>query len=157
MKDKRFLGFIIIAMLSLGFAWQREVPSPLSPLATAAQENQADINISAPILTEKRKQHILYGDHTGGGHLYGQKKACKSEFPKSWSEDKIISTVKTMAANDHAAWRQSNRNGNWVSHHEKEGLRIRIVLDDERREIITAYPINVKRNPCPAANDNFKD
>lgn len=109
---------------------------------------------TAPQLSEKRLTHILYGDQTGGGHLHGQNVPCKSEFPANWDATKIETVVTKTAANDNLNWQQG-RNGNWVAEDTVDGLRIKIVLDDERDDIITAYPTNVKRNACnKAANDN---
>ena len=158
-KTKMILAIVLTILTSvmIAFAFPPHSSSLSPPLTTTEEKNISDDAQPDPILTEKRKKHILYGDQTGGGHLHGQNKACKSEFPATWSEEKIIDTVTKLAANDNVAWRQSRRNGNWVSDHKKEGLSIRIVLDDDREHIITAYPTNVKRNPCPVANDNIKD
>lgn len=46
-------------------------------------------------------------------------------------------------------------NGNAVADTKIENLKIRVVMNPETAEIITAYPTNVRRNPCPAANDNY--
>jgi hypothetical protein len=107
-----------------------------------------------PRLMPLREQHILYGDLTGGGHIYGAGKPCKSEFPPDWSAQEIIAAVSQAAANDNLSWeRQPNRN--FVAETDVRGVKIRIVTDSARREIITAYPLNTKRNPCPRpANDN---
>ena len=117
---------------------------------TATVQNDA----TTPHLSPQRLTHILYGDQSGGGHLYGQNAPCKSEFPQSWDAQKIETIVTKTAANDNLNWQQG-RNGNWVAEDTIDGLRIKIVLDDERDDIITAYPTNVKRNPCnKPANDN---
>lgn len=105
-------------------------------------------------LSEKRIQHILYGDGTGGGHRHGANKPCKSEFPASWSDEKIIETVKQIAANDNTDWTMQD-NGNAVADTKIENLKIRVVMNPETAEIITAYPTNVRRNPCTPANDNY--
>lgn len=109
---------------------------------------------TTPQLSKKRLTHILYGDQSGGGHLHGQNAPCKSEFPENWDAKKIETIVTKTAANDNLNWQQG-KNGNWVAEDMVDGLRIKIVLDDERDDIITAYPTNVKRNPCnKPANDN---
>jgi len=105
-----------------------------------------------PILTQDSIIHILYGDERGGGHKFGIGKPCKSEFPESWSDEKITETVKTIAANDNLNWQEEN-NGYFVTETMQDDIEIRVVLNDDKTRIITAYPINVKRNPCPA-NDN---
>ncbi len=121
-------------------------------LTPATVYNSAELLTGAPIISPKVKQHILYGDRTGGGHKYGMNKPCKSEFPKSWNDDKIISNIKRVASNDNAKWKEQH-NGYYVSEIMEEGVKIRVVLGDKKRNIITAYPVETKRNPCPA-NDN---
>ncbi len=139
---KQFMLFIISVLLLGLFAYYDGAFETASPLNTS----------SAPVLTEQRKTHILYGDHKGGGHKHGIGKACKSEFPKNWDDDKIITNIKTIAANDNLNWKQQN-NGYYVTHKMKENIKIRVVLNKDKDKIITAYPVNVKRNACPA-NDN---
>ncbi|HYD19493.1 MAG TPA: EndoU domain-containing protein [Patescibacteria group bacterium] len=108
-----------------------------------------------PQLSEARRQHILHGDATGGGHLHGVGHACKSEFPADWNEERVVETVTRLAANDNLGWKQQ-RNGNYVAEADEGTVRVRIVLDDSRTEIITAYPVNQPLNPCgrAPANDN---
>lgn len=104
---------------------------------------------ASPRLSAARERHILYGDSTGGGHLHGAGKPCKSEFPASWDASQIIGKVKTLAANDNIPWRREE-NGYHTAEQTVDGVRVRIVLDREGDDIITAYPVNVPRNPCPA-------
>ncbi|MDB5492508.1 MAG: RhsD protein [Micavibrio sp.] len=100
-----------------------------------------------PVLSAQAERHILYGNkHGGGGHLSGQNKSCKSEFPANWDAKKIISTVKAQAANDNN-WKKAD-NGYQTSERTVDGVRIRIVLDGKSNEIVTAYPVNVRRNSC---------
>lgn len=99
------------------------------------------------ILTEKAKQHILYGDSKGGGHIYGANIPCKSEFPESWDSQKIIETVKRQAANDNLDWEKQS-NGYYVSENTHENIKTRVVLGRNQEYIITAYPTNQPRNPC---------
>ena len=101
------------------------------------------------IITKQRKTHILYGDKTGGGHLYGLGKPCKSEFPEDWDEEEILDTVKRIAANDNLPWEQQD-NGYYVAESNEGQTRVRVVLGPQKQKIITAYPTNVQRNPCPA-------
>jgi filamentous hemagglutinin len=118
--------------------------------------NQPPANPSTKaIMTEQRQIHILYGDETGGGHLYGAGKPCKSEFPADWDAQKILSETALIAANDNLPWRREE-NGYHVSENIVDGVRVRVVKGRENREVITAYPLNTGRNPCPA-NDNLQD
>jgi len=97
--------------------------------------------------------HILHGDETGGGHLYGTGIPCKSEFPADWNETKVKNTISRLAVNDNTNWRQES-NGYFVSEQMVENIRVRVVLNSKRSEIVTSYPLNVERNPCSKpAND----
>ncbi len=101
-------------------------------------------------ISPAREKHILYGDATGGGHKFGTGAPCKSEFPASWNDTDIIDTVKTMAANDNIDWEQQD-NGYYVAEQNaSDGTRVRVVLDREGDDVITAYPVNTRRNACPA-------
>lgn len=103
-------------------------------------------------ISENRRVHILYGDATGGGHLHGQNKPCKSEFPKHWNEDTILKEVDLIAANDNLNWEQQS-NGYYVTEQKVGAVKVRVVKGRNGEDVITAYPTNVQRNPCPA-NDN---
>ena len=104
-------------------------------------------------ITPERAKHILYGDHTGGGHKYGVGKPCKSEFPKDWSDKKILNTVNQIVAEGKHHWRLGD-NGYAFTNAQAEDLTLRVVINNyHERNVITAYPLNRPRNPCPA-NDN---
>lgn len=110
-------------------------------------------------VSEQARTHILYGDKRGGGHKAGIGKPCKSEFPATWADDDIIDTIRIMAANDNLKWRKQE-NGYYITEDSIDGIRVRVVLDRERDDVVTAYPLNVKRNACPArkpANDNYNN
>jgi hypothetical protein len=105
-------------------------------------------------LTPEREKHILYGDTRGGGHKYGMNKPCKSEFPQSWSDEQILDTTLQIAANDNLNWHRGH-NGYYVTEHIVKNIKMRVVVNRKKGEIVTAYPVNVPRNPCPSAsNDN---
>ena len=118
------------------------------------------------VLSEQAKKHILYGTRGGGGHKYGVGKACKSEFPQDWNDGKILSTVEKIAANDNLNWKKQS-NGYYVADEMVQGVKVRVVLNGNKSSVVTAYPLNGKRNAClygkgevniPApANDNFND
>ncbi len=123
--------------------------NPLNPVAQFAGEKP-----QGPTLSAQRQEHILHGDATGGGHMHGMNRPCKSEFPVNWSEQDIISTITAEAANDNLPWQQQ-ANGNYVADAVDHGVKIRLVLSSDRTQIITAYPLDRARNPCPhPANDN---
>lgn len=114
----------------------------------------APVDIPARVVTisPQQRTHILYGDARGGGHFHTADKPCKSEFPEEWDEDKIIGTIEMVAANDNIPWRKAD-NGYHTGEQTIDGLRVRVVLSADKRRVITGYPVNVRRNPCPA-NDN---
>lgn len=136
--------FIIVACAGLVWSVYSERPTPLSN------------STSEITLDHKSEQHILYGDGRGGGHLYGTGVPCKSEFPSDWSADKILDTTSKIAANDNLKWTQQD-NGYRVTENVYEGVKVRVVVDGQRGRVVTSYPTNMKRNPCPSkrpANDN---
>ncbi len=161
---KRQLTAIISALLLLligAFSAQfQEKPAPTDtpPMTFESLNYESGMsfkltNENSIRLSEKRIQHILYGDESGGGHKHGQNKPCKSEFPAGWTDKKIISTINKIATDETTKWKEQD-NGNFVANAREENLKIRVVLNEDRSEIITAYPLNVPRNPCDAANDN---
>lgn len=134
------------------FVTEEEAPAPA---ATTDLEVKEDFN-NAALITPARRVHILYGDATGGGHKYGTGAPCKSEFPKHWGDDEIIKEVELIAANDNLNWEQQ-RNGYYVTEQKVGTIKVRVVKDPDNKQVITAYPTNTPRNPCPgnkAANDN---
>lgn len=132
------LAFLVLAAIEITLNYPQ----------SASLHDKADSFIGQPILTEKAKQHILYGNETGGGHKHGINKACKSEFPKHWNDQKIIATIKKVAANDNLHWQKQN-NGYYVAEEKHDAINVRVVLGRQQKKVITAYPTNVKRNPCP--------
>ena len=166
MKNWSPYTFILLAALVL-LAVGNHIPGTYDPLrpqdsaikdikkeARESVNNKEKEDVSSgrnfegdPRLSNLRRLHILYGDETGGGHHHSANRPCKTEFPESWNEDKIIETVKKLAANDNADWRQED-NGYYVAEQPYEGLDVRVVLDQEGDDIITAYPTNLPRNDC---------
>ncbi|MDE1153254.1 MAG: EndoU domain-containing protein [Micavibrio sp.] len=139
-------GFVMVVGLPMILGQLSKI-NPMNPVASFQGTTKG------PVLSESRKQHILYGDDHGGGHLHGINRPCKSEFPANWSADDVVAAVKADAANDNLGWRQQG-NGYYVADANDHGVKIRIVLNRDKSEIITAYPLNTPRSPCNAANDN---
>ena len=141
----RRLALVLAVVFIASNLLVKPAPTSQSPSAATA---------SAPVLTQQRLQHITTGDRSGGGHLYGMNNPCKSEFPATWTTEKIARDIPQLAANDNLDW-ESSRNGYITAETtDNAGLRLRIVVDPDKNEIVTAYPVNVRRNPCDAANDN---
>lgn len=133
-KHKAFIALVFAMLFAFVYLQNRPLPS----------QTEQTIRIS-----DQRANHILYGDVRGGGHKFGIGTPCKSEFPSNWNDAKIISTAKQIAANDNINWR-AGRNGYFVGEQMIDGVNVRVVLDAEKDDIITAYPTNRPRNPCPA-------
>jgi filamentous hemagglutinin len=147
---KGILTLLALAIIALGTTIYNETNETVSGQISQVQTY---------VISERATAHILYGDNRGGGHKHGVGQPCKSEFPASWNEDKIIGTIQSIAANDNLKWRRQD-NGYWVTERNIDGIRIRVVQNKARNDVITAYPVNVERNPCPTragapANDNI--
>ncbi len=135
---KGLLAILLLIFFSGGFSW-------------LDFQDHDDI-----VISDKRRLHILQGDARGGGHAFGTGRPCKSEFPKEWSNDEIITHVQTIAANDNLNWEKQD-NGYYTATQTIENVRVRVVLNKNKDDVVTAYPLNLGRNPCPArtpANDN---
>jgi hypothetical protein len=63
-----------------------------------------------------------------------------------------LKEVELIAANDNLNWQQQ-RNGYYVTEQKVGTVNVRVVKAQNGEDVITAYPTNVPRNPCPA-NDN---
>lgn len=149
-------GMILGAHLLLALLGQ---VNPFDPVNDIRHKLAAVTQDSAPpVLTQQRLRHITDGDSRGGGHLHGSGTPCKSEFPASWTREKIARDIPLLAANDNLDWQESRNGYITAESMTVDGLKIRIVVDPKDNEIITAYPVNVPRNPCPAAaNDNRRN
>lgn len=141
---------VVIPQESTQVATQESTADEVAPQISNVKQ---DFNKASPI-SPKRRDHILYGDATGGGHLFGTGKPCKSEFPAHWDEQTIIKEVELIASNDNLNWEQQ-RNGYHVTEQKVGTINVRVVKDRNGEDVITAYPTNVQRNPCPA-NDNTR-
>ncbi len=119
---------------------------------TLSYNQKKPANDNNIIITDYAKEHVLYGNKSGGGHKFGVGKPCKSEFPKNWDDKKIFNEITRLAANDNIKWRQED-NGYYASEQTVEKINIRIILGKNKQKLITAYPTNTKRNPCTHYND----
>ena len=156
-RKKALLVMGIVAILGwAGFSvTEQDVTQVVDLVLTEEVQAQPSVKETfneVSLIPPERRVHILYGDATGGGHKFGAGKPCKSEFPKHWDEKTIIKEVELIAANDNLNWEQQ-RNGYYVTEQKVGTVKLRVVKDRDNKQVITAYPTNMPRNPCPA-NDN---
>ncbi len=146
-KGIKYAITLVILLALMGVYWYEAQPQ--NPFTASIGSNRNEI-----IITDQRVHHILHGNGTSGGHKFGTNTPCKSEFPADWDDNQIIETAKRIAANDNLDWKQG-KNGYFVADETVNGIKVRVVLGEQKRSIITSYPLNVKRNPCKreAAND----
>jgi len=97
-----------------------------------------EVNLQVSI---DRRIHILDGDGTGGGHRAGTGKAGKSEFPSTWSDDKTIKNLESVA-NDPKSIRTAGRNGRTIIRGQRDGIDLEVIVG-KKDEIITGYPTNL--------------
>jgi hypothetical protein len=99
----------------------------------------SSVDLSDP----KGRTHILDGDQTGGGHRPGTGNSGKSEFPASWSDDKIMEYISDVATDPTA--RVTQRGATIIREATREGIDIRVIIRNGR--IVSGFPTNVPRNP----------
>lgn len=99
-------------------------------------------------LPSDRREHILDGDASGGGHRAETGRPGKSEFPPEWSDDKIEEVVEDVARHpDDEPYHQPN--GRWLVSGTRDGVDVKVVVHPDGR-IWTAYPTagpGVVKNP----------
>ncbi|MBL8510501.1 MAG: EndoU domain-containing protein, partial [Betaproteobacteria bacterium] len=127
------LGFNIVGALIPGV-------TGLGAASRAAKRADKFVDLT----TKQRRRHILDGDATGGGHGAGRGIPGKSEFPKGWSDDKVIHVISDIATDPNAV-RSAGRGGRTVVEGTREGINVRVILGRDG-EIITGFPTNVPRN-----------
>ncbi len=101
----------------------------------------------ADLTDPKARRHILDGDATGGGHRPGTGIPRKSEFPKGWSDDRILDAVSDVATDPKVVWSRPDKRGYITGTKTIDGIDIKVVFDTKNGRIVTGYPTNVPRNP----------
>jgi hypothetical protein len=124
-----------------------------SPAAPPATKPEVKVKGGNPAprarVTRNYRNYILDGDKFGGGgHRAGTSNPGKSEFPANWSDEKIIAEIESVA-NDPASKRTTTTNSKTKIEGRRDGVDILVVLSKDRRTIITAYPMNLPKNPPP--------
>lgn len=98
------------------------------------------------VVPEDRREHILIGDVTGGGHRPGQNVPGKSEFPTGWSDDRIIDAIKEVA-NDPALSRGPGRFGSILVYGSRDGVDMIFVVKRDKTTVVSGFPTNRPGNP----------
>jgi hypothetical protein len=134
---------LLLALIAIGLVTFFAFSGPqrvleMQTMASAPHRVEAEKAQERFVLTEARKKHILYGSKTGGGHKAGHGKPGKNEFPRGWDDEKILSAALHIANDTSLPMRQSRNY--WLRMGEVDGVQIRVVIDREKGEIVTAYP-----------------
>jgi len=105
----------------------------------AALRNVDDefVDLASP----RARKHILDGDGpNSGGHRWPGKPG-KTPFPRDWDDDKIMHYVSDIATDPSLEWvPQPNWPGRFRIWDTREGVRIRVVVEQPGEGIITAFP-----------------
>ena len=99
----------------------------------------------------ERTTHILDGDDDGGGgHRHGVGKPEKTEFPASWSDEKIMGHVLDAARRPDSPPTHQNWNDRWLCSGTRDRVKVWVVVLPSG-EVWTAWPEEggpgVVRNP----------
>jgi RHS repeat-associated protein len=102
--------------------------------------NPEQVNLASP----ERTTHILYGDATGGGHLWPGLPG-KTPFPSDWSAMQVMHAISEVVTSPFSTW--TPQGARFLITGEFSGVDIRVIYDPRTDEIITAHPTNLPRNP----------
>ena len=71
----------------------------------------------------------------------------QAKFPKEWSENDVLKNIRKVAANDNLKW-EKQKNGYYTATDSVDGIKMRVVLDGEKDDVVTGYPLNGSTNRC---------
>jgi RHS repeat-associated protein len=128
------IGWLVVGMID---------PTPGNLGKKGIKKSKELVDLTSPkfvdLTTPKRRKHILDGEpNGGGGHRAGTGRG-KSEFPKEWSDDKIIDAISDVATDPNSV-SSIGRGGKTVVEGIRDGIKIRVVISKDG-EIVTGYPI----------------
>jgi hypothetical protein len=111
-------------------------------------EAEAAVFASLPKGIDQRGAvHILWGDRRdSGGHLWPGNPN-KTPFPQDWKERRILDTASEIFMDPKTPWRPSPNGRTWLTEVQIQGVEVRVVTDRTRERVISAYPVNLPRNP----------
>jgi hypothetical protein len=106
-------------------------------------------------LSPEDRGHILTGDgQGGGGHRPGTRIPEKTEFPATWSDDRIARAAREGAQHPDKPPEYEDDTGNWrCEHTDADGVTTEVIVDADGR-IVTAYPV---AGPGVTKNDENGD
>lgn len=111
-------------------------------VSTAATDYDGERGSPVDLASATRRNHILYGDATGGEHLWPGLPG-KTPFPRDWSADRVMHEISDVTTDPSSIFR-TGRGGSTVVTGTRDGVDIRVILRDG--DIITGYPTNLMRN-----------
>jgi hypothetical protein len=105
----------------------------------AAKSGDEFINLAS----DARTTHILYGDRTGGGHLWPGLPG-KTPFPQSGTAQRVMHEISDVATDPTSIF-QAGRGGSTVVTGVRDGVLLRVITRGD--DIVTGYPTNLPRIP----------
>jgi hypothetical protein len=100
-------------------------------------------------VSSDRRTHILDGDSHGGGHRHGTGRPGKTEFPASWSDEKIINALLDVASRPDQQPKHQEWKDRWVTRGTRDDVEVVAVIGRDGR-IWTGWPQSgpgVVKNP----------
>jgi hypothetical protein len=102
-------------------------------------------------VSPERRSHVLDGDADGGGgHRHGIGNPGKTEFPASWSDEKIIDSLLDVARRPDHPPRHQEWNDRWVARGARDDVEVVVVIARDGR-IWSGWPTpggpGVVKNP----------
>ena len=113
-----------------------------APSSPEKAPKDSDPAKSVDLTTPQQRKHILdgeEGDPKRGGHRPGTGRPGKSEFPKDWSDDKIIHEISDVAT-DPRSERRPGRGNRTEVEGTRNGVKILVILEKDGT-IVTGFPL----------------
>ena len=118
------------------------------PTRTSCRRRR-ELALHGPIRVGARARiRILDGDGINGGDRPGTGIPGKTEFPRGWSDAKIIREIESVA-NDPIARRITRPDGRIVAEARRDGVDIRVIIAADGHSIVTGHPTNSSPNALP--------
>jgi Bacterial EndoU nuclease len=102
-------------------------------------------------VTPERTTHILDGEPGGGGgHRHGVGKPGKTEFPASWTDERVIANILDVARRPDKPPTRQDWNNSWLCTGTRDAVKVWAVVE-RSGDILTGWPEEggpgVVRNP----------